>query len=299
MTVVGNKRSVQTARYGLNVPTSTHGTDPVALAGRVEELGFDFLSINDHLHGDRPTYETWTLLTWLAARTARIGLVTRVLGVPYRAPAVVAKMAESLDRLSDGRLTLGLGGGSSDEEFRAFGLGDFTPRQKVDGMHDAITIARGLWSGEPFSYEGRRYRTRAARLTPGAQRHIPIWLGTYGPRALAITGRQADGWIPSYGFVGASELVRMRGTMRAAAERAGRDPDAIMCVLNLEIRLDSTAAPTDDMVAGSTSSVLDQLGHLTALGFPNFNFIPAGSDVSDQIEVLAREILPELRSATP
>jgi alkanesulfonate monooxygenase SsuD/methylene tetrahydromethanopterin reductase-like flavin-dependent oxidoreductase (luciferase family) len=78
------------------------------------------------------------MLTWIAAATSRIRIATRVLGVPYRPPAMVAKMAESLDRLSGGRLILGLGGGYSDAEFRAFGLTVPSPRDKVDGLQEAV-----------------------------------------------------------------------------------------------------------------------------------------------------------------
>ncbi len=180
--------------FGLNVsPSAAPGTDPVADARRAEELGYDFVSVNDHLHGTAPRHETWTLLTWIAAATSRIRVVPRVLAVPYRNPAVVAKMAETLDRLSGGRLVLGLGGGYADEEFRAFGLPARTPRDKVDGMEEAIRIARGVWSEPEFSFQGRLYRTEEARVEPKPAHRIPIWLGTYGDRALGVTGRLADG----------------------------------------------------------------------------------------------------------
>ncbi len=184
--------------FGLNVSTSApHASDPVAAARRAEELGFDFVSASDHLHSGDPTFEPWTLLSWIAAATSRIRVATRVLAVPYRHPAVVAKMAETLDRLSGGRLILGLGGGYSDEEFRAFGLGERAPRDKIEGLEEAVRIARGLWSEPRFTFEGRLYRTEDAELEPKPERRIPIWLGTYGNRALALTGRLADGWIPT------------------------------------------------------------------------------------------------------
>ena len=138
--------------FGLNLSTSAApGADPARDARTAERLGFDFLSASDHPCGTAPTYETWTMLTWAAAATTRIRLATRVLGVPYRPPAIVAKMAETLDRLSGGRLILGLGGGYSDEEFRAFGLAVPSPRDKVDGLAEAIAITRGLWSEPTFT----------------------------------------------------------------------------------------------------------------------------------------------------
>ena len=102
-------------RFGVSiVPSASGRSDPVAEARRAEELGLDHVSIWDHPHGERPSLETWTLLTWIAARTERIGLATDVLGLPFRLPALTAKMAETLDRLSGGRVILGLGGGGND-----------------------------------------------------------------------------------------------------------------------------------------------------------------------------------------
>src|SRR5688500_3295153 len=124
-----------TLLFGLNISTSAApGADPVAEARRAEELGFDFVSANDHPCGTNPTHEVWTMLAWMAAGTSRIQVASRVLGVPYRLPPMVAKMAETLDRLSGGRLILGLGGGASDDEFRAFGVGVPTAREKIDGL---------------------------------------------------------------------------------------------------------------------------------------------------------------------
>ena len=131
-------------RFGVSINQSAAPeAGPVREAQRAEELGFDFVSVTDHLHGTRPTHETWTLLTWLAASTSRIGLLTDVLGLPYRAPSVVAKMAASLDQLSGGRLTLGLGAGGSDEEFQGFGLPLRPPGGKIEALGEAIEVMRG------------------------------------------------------------------------------------------------------------------------------------------------------------
>ncbi len=260
---------------GLSVSTAaTPGADPVAAARRAEDLGFDFVSASDHLHGGRPTYETWTMLSWIAAATSRIRVATRVLGVPYRPPAVLAKMAETFDRLSGGRLILGLGGGAMDEEFRAFGLPVRSPRDKVDGLEEAIRIARGMWSRPGFTFEGRLYRTDGADLEPKPDRRIPIWLGTYGNRALALTGRLADGWIPSLGYAPPERVGAMRERVLAAAREAG------------------TA-----VVAGSSDAVAERLLGFRELGFDALSLIPVGPGEQEQAERLAREVLPALRAA--
>jgi alkanesulfonate monooxygenase SsuD/methylene tetrahydromethanopterin reductase-like flavin-dependent oxidoreductase (luciferase family) len=283
---------------GVNVSISaSHGADPVADAMRAEELGFDFVSMNDHLHGSSPTYETWTLLSWMAARTSRLRVATRVVAVPYRHPAVLGKMAETLQRLSDGRLILGLGGGAFDEEFRAFGLGVPPPRDKVDGMEEAIHIMRGLWTEPTFTFDGRLYRTEGAELEPKPSRTIPIWLGTYGPRALEVTGRLADGWIPTYELAPPERVTVMRDRVLGAAREAGRDPDELTFVYNLDIRVgEGSEQPT--VVSGSLDFLVERLTEFLRMGFSALNFIPSGPDQAEQVERLGLEVLPGVRGAT-
>ena len=285
-------------QFGLNIPTSAGaGVDPVAAAVRAEELGFDFISCSDHPAGINPTYETWTMLCFIAAATSRIRIASRVLGVPYRAPAMVAKMAETLDRLSAGRLILGLGSGSADDEHRAFGLGVRSPRDKTDGLEEAIRVIRGLWVERSFTFAGRLYQTDAADLEPKPARLIPIWLGTFAPRALAVTGRYADGWIPSLGYATPDEVVVMRERVLTAARQAGRDPAAITCAYNIEVRVDEHADHGKAVVAGPPEAVVSRLQSIVELGFSAFNFMLSGFDSQEQAARLAGEVIPVLRAA--
>jgi alkanesulfonate monooxygenase SsuD/methylene tetrahydromethanopterin reductase-like flavin-dependent oxidoreductase (luciferase family) len=285
--------------FGVNVPTSVApGADPVSYARRAEGLGFDFVSASDHPCGTNPTHETWTMLTWIAAGTSRIKVATRVLGVPYRSPAMVAKMAETLDRLSQGRLILGLGGGYSDDEFHAFGLKVPSPKEKIEGLEEAVRIVRGLWSGSTFTYDGQHYRTIAADLEPKPEHDIPIWLGTFGKRSLAVTGRVANGWIPSLAFAPPNKFPEMRDRVRIAAEEAGRDPKEITFVYNIEVRIDSTANAEPYVVSGSPEAVADQLRRLVELGLGGMNLMPVGQNLDEQVERLGGEVLPVLRDNT-
>jgi alkanesulfonate monooxygenase SsuD/methylene tetrahydromethanopterin reductase-like flavin-dependent oxidoreductase (luciferase family) len=276
---------------GVNIPAST-GSNPVELARAAEALGYDFVSTSDHPCGTNPTRETWTMLTWIAASTTHIRVATRVLGVPYRPPAIVAKMAETLDRLSGGRLILGLGGGYSDAEFRAFGLATPTPREKVDGLEEAIQIIRGLWARPEFSFPGRLYHTEDADLEPKPAHHIPIWLGTFGDRALRVTGRHADGWIPSLGYVPDDDLVAMRRKVLAA--RGGNDQD-FTCALNLTIDVGGRPDPAQpELVAGGAEQIAERLRGFIGAGFSAFNAITVPGH-PDQLERIATEVLPRLR----
>ena len=284
------------ARFGVSiVPSASGRSDPVAEAVRAEELGFDIVSIWDHPHGDRPSFETWTLLTWIAARTSRVHVATDVLGLPFRLPALTAKMAESLDRLSNGRVILGLGGGGSNAEFAGLGAPVRTAAEKVQALEEALAVIRGVWNESPFTFEGRHYRNDGASIEPKPERPIPIWLGTYGPKALALTGRVADGWIPSMGPATPSEATSKMRTVRAAAEEAGRDPDELDYAFNVGVRIGGP--PPEDperRVAGDPDEVIERLLVFLELGFTVLNFWIGGRR-DEQTERLATEIVPTLR----
>ena len=201
-------------------------------------------------------------------------------------------MAETLDRLSGGRLILGLGGGYSDAEFRAFGLTTPTPREKVDGLEEAIQVIRGLWAQPGFSFPGRLYRTEDADLEPKPAHYIPIWLGTFGDRALRVTGRHADGWIPSLGYVPDDDLLAMRRKVLAA--RGGNDQD-FTCALNLTIHVGGRPDPAQpELVAGSAEQIAERLRGFIRAGFNAFNAITVPGH-PDQLERIATEVLPQLR----
>ena len=287
-------------KFGVNVDTSAQaGADPAGQARFAEELGFDFVSSSDHPGSSAATFETWTMLTWMAANTERIHFAPRVLGMPFRLPAMVAKMSETFDRLSGGRLILGLGAGGSAAELGSFGIPPATPGKRIDALEDAIRIIRGMWSAPGFTHEGAVHRTVAAELEPKPERRIPIWLGTFRPRALALTGRLADGWIPTLGYVSAGELPAMRDRVLAAAREAGRAPEEITCVLNVEIGIGDYCEPEPDVVTGSPEELAEQLAGFAAMGFSAFNFIQAGRSKREQLQRIATEVLPAVRAATP
>lgn len=263
------------------------------LAQSADELGFDLFSLSDHLHGDQPTLEPWTALSWLAAKTERIELGTNVLGLPYRAPAVLAKAAETLDRVSGGRLVLGLGAGGYDHEFEAFGLPVRTPGAKITAQREAIRILRGLWAGVPEVFGGTEFSVRDARITPLPEHRIPIWLGAYGPRALELTGQLADGWLPSLGRIDLATASQMRDAVRTAAADAGRDPDSITYAANLTTRVDPTQSSYPGLVTGSVDEVVRQIVEVVRAGF---TFLMLGPQSVAEQEVLAREVIPAVRA---
>jgi alkanesulfonate monooxygenase SsuD/methylene tetrahydromethanopterin reductase-like flavin-dependent oxidoreductase (luciferase family) len=283
--------------FGANLSTSAApGADPVGDARAAEAAGYDFVSASDHPSGTHPSFETWTLLAWIAAATTRITVASRVLGVPYRPPAMVAKMAESLDRLSGGRLILGLGAGSADDELRAFGLPVMPAGAKISGLADAVAVIRGLWREPAFTYHGPVHHTQSAPFEPKPARPIPIWLGTFGPRALTLTGQVADGWIPSLGYAPASQLPGMLTRVLDAAEAAGRRRGDVTCALNVQIRLGAQPGTDADLISGSAPQVTEQLLAFTTAGFTAFSFMPVGSRPREQLARLAAEVIPAVRA---
>lgn len=283
--------------FGIGVPASAAvGDDPIGLAQEAERLGFDFVSAADHPCGPSPSYETTAMLTWIAARTSRIKVASRVLGVPFRRPAMVAKLAVSLDLLSGGRFILGLGAGYSDQEIASVGGPALSPAEKIDGLAEAIQVIRGAWAHSGYTQHGSHHSVRDLTMQPRPAQPIPVWLGTFGPRALAVTGALADGWIPSLGYKPIDEFPAMRHRIDTAAEAAGRRPDEIRSILNLSIRIGPDAQPQQDAVTGSAKEAVSQLRHLLGFGFTGFNFLVSGPDQIATMQRIAEEVLPALRS---
>lgn len=287
-----------TVQFGLSISTSSAaGSDPIGEAIDAEAAGFDFVSANDHFHATGPRHELWTLMSWIAASTSRIAVASRVLGVPFRNPAVVAKMAETLDRLSGGRLILGLGAGAADDEFRALGLPVRPLGERIDGLEEAIGIMRGLWLGRPFSFAGRIHRVAEADFEPKPGHQIPIWLGTHGPRGVAMAGRLADGWIPSIELAPPDRAAEMIDRLMTAADAAGRDPQSITRAYNLEVNIGEPDPTQPHRVSGSPDAVAARLVAFTRLGFNAFNLIPFGPGRREQVAQLGRDVLPTVRAA--
>ena len=221
----------QPVRFGVFItPLATE--QPLELAKIADELGFDLLGVQDHPY-QRRFYDTWTLLTAIAMRTERITVFPDVANVPLRPPAMLAKAAATLDILSGGRLELGLGAGGFWDAIKAYGGPVRTPGESVSALEEAIQVIRLLWSGQHgIRFDGKFYSLAGAHSGPVPAHPIGIWLGAYKPRMLSMIGRLADGWVPSYGYLKAPDLLEGNRRIDEAAVAAGRDPRTIRRVLN-------------------------------------------------------------------
>lgn len=223
-------------RFGTFItPVNAPPTRPVELAVLSERLGFDLVTFQDHPY--QPAFlDTWTLLSWVAARTQRITVSGNVLNLPLRPPAVLARAAASLDLLSGGRVSLGLGAGGFWDAIEAIGGRRLTPGEAVDAVDQAIDVVRGIWDAadrRPLQAGGALHHVDGAKRGPAPAHDIPIWLGALRPRMLRLIGRKADGWLPSQPYLKPGDLRRGNATIDEAATAAGRDPRAVTRLLNV------------------------------------------------------------------
>jgi alkanesulfonate monooxygenase SsuD/methylene tetrahydromethanopterin reductase-like flavin-dependent oxidoreductase (luciferase family) len=208
-----------------------------------DESGLELVGVQDHPY-QRRFLDTWTLLAFAAARTRRVTLVPDVINLPLRPPSVLAKAAASLDVLSGGRVELGLGAGAFWDAIVAMGGPRRSGPESVDALEEAIAILRAFWAGERnIRTRGEHYRVHGAHAGPVPAHPIGIWLGAYGPRMLRVTGRLADGWLPSVPRLPADELDARHAAIDEAARRAGRDPAAIVRACNLDLEGEPPAWP--------------------------------------------------------
>jgi len=218
-------------RFGVFITPSTDApSGTVDLAVLAEDLGLDLVTFQDHPY-QPALLDTWTLLSWVAARTHRVHVSANVLSLPSRPAAVLARAAASLDLLSGGRFELGIGPGTFWDALEAMGLPRRTPAaESVTALEEAIQVIRGTWDTTgrgPLVVDGRHYSVRGAKRGAAPAHAIPVVLGAYGPRMLRLTGSTADGWVPTMSYLGPGDLKDGNAAIDAAAIDAGRDPSSI------------------------------------------------------------------------
>lgn len=265
------------------------------LAVTADRAGLDLVTFQDHPY--QSTFlDTWTLLTYVAARTERVHVSGNVLSVPLRPPAVLARAAASLDLLTGGRLELGVGAGAFWDGIARMGGRRLTPAQAVVALREAITIIREVWdveAGGPASFEGRYYRLERAGRGPRPAHEIPIWVGAYKPAMLALTGAVADGWLPTMEYLpnGADSLPELNARIDDAAQTAGREPAAVRRLVNF---MKARFSPSSrGLLDGPPSQWVEQLADL-ALTHGISAFILGGDDRT-MTERYAAEVAPAVR----
>lgn len=284
------------ADYGHDLLFGTFLTPTAETAGRVIELarltersGLDLVSVQDHPY--QPAFlDAWTLLTTIAAATERVKVFPNVANLPLRPPTVLARAVASLDVLSGGRAELGLGAGAFWDAIATEGGPRRTPAEAVTALEEAIAIIRGLWRpGGPLHLDGAHYRVQGARPGPIPAHDIAVWLGALKPKMLRLTGRAADGWLPSSPYVPPERLAEGNRIIDEAAEAAGRSPGDVRRLYNIFGRFGRSAG----FLQGPPTAWAEQLAGLT-LDHGISAFILA-SDDPDDIRRFAAEVVPAVR----
>jgi alkanesulfonate monooxygenase SsuD/methylene tetrahydromethanopterin reductase-like flavin-dependent oxidoreductase (luciferase family) len=221
-------------QFGIFPTPDADGQELVlALAEVADVTGLDLVTIQDHPYQARHL-DAWTLLSVIGARTTSVRLALNVANLPLRPPVVLARSVATLDRLTGGRVELGLGTGAFWDAIVAAGGPRRTPGESVEALGEAVDVIRGVWSGEgSVRVEGDHYTVRGLHAGPTPAHPVEIWLGAYKPRLLRLTGRVADGWLPSMGYAAPEALAEMNRTIDEAAVRAGRDPADIRRLYNV------------------------------------------------------------------
>ena len=270
----------------------------LATAELADRLGYDLLGVQDHPY-QRRHLDALALLGVILARTERIRVFQAVGNLPLRPPAVLAKAAATLDVLSGGRFEVGLGGGGYLGPAEAMGAPALTPGESLEALEEAVTILRASWSGErSLRFEGRHYRLEGMKPGPLPAHPIPIWLGAAKPRALALTGRVADGWVaPMMVYVPPAQIPAATELIDTAAREAGRDPRAIRRIYIVGGEFAVAPAPardTDQAIAGPPDHWADVLTHLSLdLGFDTF--LLATPPDPDTLRTFIEDVAPRVR----
>ncbi len=271
-------------------PSNEQPEAVVALAELAEQVGLDLVSFQDHPYQAR-FLDTWTLLSYVAARTSRVKLAPNVLNLPLRPPAVLARAAASLDLLSGGRVELGLGAGAFWDGIEAMGGRKLGAGESVEALAEAIEVLRALWDVEQRGgarLQGEHYRLAGAKRGPAPAHPIELWIGAYKPRMLALTGRLGDGWLPSVPYMERAQLASGNAAIDAAA--AGREPAAVRRLLNVS---GSYAGGEPGPTEGPTEQWIEELAGLAVEhGFSTF---VAMADDARTIELFATEVAPAVR----
>ena len=303
-------------RYGFYLPTRGQTATPEALetlVARGEALGFSSVVIADHIvfpvtirskypytvsgafPGQGDQLEQLSLMAFIAGKTRALRLISSVMILPHRNPVVTAKMLATIDVLSGGRVTVGVGVGWMREEFEALGAPDFDRRGAASD--ECIRIFKALWTQDPASFHGEFYRFDAIRCLPHPVQkpHPPIWIGGHSKAALRRVARLGDGWHP----VGANpaaplrppELRALLAELHRLTEAEGRDPSTLTISYKAPIYDAEQIVPGGAErrpFSGSPQAIADDIGVFAALGVSELIFDFRSESLAESLDRMAR-----------
>jgi len=287
---------------------------------RCEELGIGSLWLYDHLYGpgrpDIPSLEAWTLATALLSRTQRLRVGHMVLCNQFRHPAVLAKMVTTLDQISEGRLQLGIGSGSIEDEHTRTGLDWGTFRERSERLGESLAILAQALTDDVIDFAGEHYTVRGMPIVPGCVQRPrpPIVVGGVGEKyTLPLVARYADVWnVPTYAL---GELEHKVSVLRSLCSGIGRDPDSIVMSVEAVMALapDDAALPAvrelaekrfggtgfglhDGGLIGTPPAIIDRLHELREFGFRQIVLFLHDRASDHTLELFASTVLADLEA---
>jgi len=287
---------------------------------RCEELGIGSLWLYDHLYGpgrpDIPSLEAWTLATALLSRTQRLRVGHMVLCNQFRHPAVLAKMVTTLDQISEGRLQLGIGSGSIEDEHTRTGLDWGTFRERSERLGESLAILAQALTDDVIDFAGEHYTVGGMPIVPGCVQRPrpPIVVGGVGEKyTLPLVARYADVWnVPTYAL---GELEHKVSVLRSLCSGIGRDPDSIVMSVEAVMALapDDAALPAvrelaekrfggtgfglhDGGLIGTPPAIIDRLHELREFGFRQIVLFLHDRASDHTLELFASTVLADLEA---
>lgn len=296
--------------FGLTLPaTSEASITGEEYTARVQQRiailsdHIDSLWIVDHLQfHDDPLLEAWTTLTYWAALQPQLEIGHLVLCQSFRNPALLAKMAATLQFLSGGRFILGIGAGWYEHEYRAYGFDFPGASRRLVELEETVQIIRALWTQKQATFVGKYYQVVEAYCEPKPDPLPPIMIGGERPRMLRLIARQADWWNISQ--EGVQSCRRLIAECERACDEVGREPASLhrswfgpcLCAKNeAELyRLNTRNLTTDHALLGTPQQVIEQIQSFIELGIEHFELsLPSHHEACRQcLELLASEVLP-------
>jgi alkanesulfonate monooxygenase SsuD/methylene tetrahydromethanopterin reductase-like flavin-dependent oxidoreductase (luciferase family) len=287
-------------KFGYFLVPDADDPDRVLETARLaDQLGYDLLAVQDHPY--QPAHlDALALLGVILAQTERIRVFQDVSNLPLRPPAVFAKAAATLDLLSGGRFEAGVGGGGFLQAAHAMGAEALTPKQSLEALEEAVARLRASWSdARSLRFHGQHYRLDGARLGPKPAHPISIWLGAAKPRALALTGRVADGWAaPLMNYQPPAAAAQAQVIIDRAAREAGRDPGEIRRIYNMSgafiPEAHAPASDSDEAIVGPPEHWAEALTHFALdIGFDTFLLIAPPDP--ETLRTFIEHVAPQVR----
>jgi len=294
-----------TPLFGIGLDSSMRAAeDTLRLAVQADRQGLDLFSVSDHPY-IAGRLDAYAFVGVALGATNTISGFANVTNLPARPAPMLARNVGSLNALTGGRVVLGMGAGGLWDEIAKLGVPRLDPGAAVRAFEEAIVLVRALsGGGAPVTFDGEFYQV--TDLEPGPAAAPPVWTGSNGPRSLAVTGRQADGWIPGHAADWLSKRYReSRPIIDEAAAAAGREPGEIATVYNLpgaitDAPLAATRAADGRWIGGSVDQWVEELtGAVLEHGAAGFTLFSTGGGHADEVTLgrWAQEIAPAVREA--